>query len=208
MATVKQVIEPKRGCGYRKGGGLYFRNDGAAADCGKLPIPLTVCPHCGAGIKFSRSPQWIMGSLLTDAKCKNEDCTCPIGRIYPGEKYLLVWIGEKHYPMPDDFLNESHKLGISRRIKSVPTGFEVGKTRVFLAHAKAIMEADPDNLEKMIYTKGVFASFIPTRIEYVVKGDESEDELNALEKRGLSLVQVTPEGQVSKEQMEAESDEE
>lgn len=77
------------GCGYRKGGGLYFRSDGAAVDCGKLPIPLTVCPHCSAGIKFSRSPQWIMGSLLTDAKCKNDNCTCPIGRIYPGERYLL-----------------------------------------------------------------------------------------------------------------------
>jgi hypothetical protein len=32
--------------------------------------------------------------------------------------------------------------------------------------------------------------FKPSRIEYIVKGDETQDELDALEARGLTLVRV------------------
>ena len=60
------VNESERGCGFRKKGGLYLVSEGLAAPCGKLPIPLTVCPVCGQGIKPSRGWTWINGKKLVD----------------------------------------------------------------------------------------------------------------------------------------------
>ncbi len=49
MAMIKTVInEPKRGCRYRKEGGLYLVSGRGAQVCGKLLIPLDVCPTCSA----------------------------------------------------------------------------------------------------------------------------------------------------------------
>lgn len=195
MATITTVSEPKRGCGYRKGGGIYFRSDGAAMDCGRLPMELTTCPCCGEGVKFSRAPQWITGMLLQSSVCTNEQpCNCPLSKIYPGERYLLLWVGEKFYPTPEHFTRESREHGISRRIKSIPKGFEHGKTRIFLGHIKAVATPDPDNPGKMLYSRGVFASFVPSRIEYVIKGDETSEELDRMEKNGLKIVNVVPQG--------------
>ena len=42
----------------------------------------------------------------------------------------------------------------------------------------------------MIYKKGIFSAFVPERIEYVVKGTESPDELENMAKRGITLVNV------------------
>jgi len=210
MATITQVTEKKRGCGYRKPGGLYFRHDGAATVCGKLPIELTVCPCCGEGVKFARSPQWIMGSLLAGAECKDGgECKfdCPLGNIYRGERYLLIWIGAKHYPTPADYMRESREMGLSRRIKSVPKDFVLGKTRVFLAHLHAV-EGTDEETGKPVMKKGIFSSFVPSRIEYVVTGEETEEQLDALEKRGLSLVNVTPEGAVTQEELQENMEEE
>jgi hypothetical protein len=35
--------------------------------------------------------------------------------------------------------------------------------------------------------------FKPTRIEYIVTGKETEEELDAMEKRGFTLIDVIPE---------------
>jgi len=55
--------ESKRGCGWRKPGGLYLMADGPAELCGKLPIPLEICPSCGGGIKLSRGWTWVRGNI-------------------------------------------------------------------------------------------------------------------------------------------------
>ncbi len=60
--------ESKRGCGYRKQGGLYLMAGGPSAECGKLPLELTVCPCCGAGIKPARGWTWVNAEALFASK--------------------------------------------------------------------------------------------------------------------------------------------
>jgi hypothetical protein len=48
------ACEKKRGCGFRKVGGLYLCGEYINVPCDRLPYELTSCPICGAGIKPSR----------------------------------------------------------------------------------------------------------------------------------------------------------
>lgn len=178
---IKTVIEGKRGCGYRKKGGLYLVSGSGSSACGKLPIPLTVCPCCGAGIKFSRGFTWINSDLFEFAICERLPYTCDLcpANFEPGAKLGLLWIGEVYYKTTFDFDKEASLRGISRRIAAVPRGFKVGETWIALAHIKAI-DGKP----------GIFSFFKPSRIEYVITGKETDDELNELEKRGLTIVKV------------------
>ena len=92
---IETRIDEKRGCGWRKPGGLYLIGGKLAAPCGKLPIPLTVCPTCGHGIKPSRGWTWINGKVLA----ANQACRaagycerCPL--CDPPEQVGLLWIRE------------------------------------------------------------------------------------------------------------------
>lgn len=53
------AVEPRRGCGYRKVNGLYLMTEGPFSGCHRLPIPLTICPTCGHGVKQSRGWTWV-----------------------------------------------------------------------------------------------------------------------------------------------------
>jgi hypothetical protein len=185
--------EAKRGCGYRKPGGLYLVAGKLSAPCGKLPIPLHVCTTCGSGIKPQRAWQWIMPRLLfSGAECRYEVCpTCPLGGAMP-ERGGLLWVGGAYYKAPEDFMREAMHQGISRRIPTVPKGFEPYKTMVYLAHREVVLPFR-DGKHEVASTEpcpAVFSAFIPTAVEYVVKGDEGQEVLDRLEKRGLSLVKV------------------
>jgi hypothetical protein len=92
----------------------------------------------------------------------------------------LLWVGEKYYPHASDFTEEAAKLGVSRRIHQIPREFVLGETVILMAHRKAIDNSKP----------GVFMVLRPKDIEYVVKGNETEKELEALVKRGITPVQV------------------
>lgn len=78
--------------------------------------------------------------------------------------------------------------GVSKRIAAVPKDFQLGVDWVLLAHRKAVPAMDPDG--QAIQLPGIFQAFKPTAIEYVVKGDESQEELERLAKRGITLVDV------------------
>jgi hypothetical protein len=193
--TIEDRVEGERGCGYRKPGGLYLISGGPAVACGKLPIPLSVCPCCGNGIKPTRGWTWVNGTALAAEKvcdrdpgvfhsgCITHPCFgCPLAA--PMGRVGLLWIGEAFYKTPEDFCRESQEMGLSRRISAVPRDFVLGATWVWLAHRKTIKTSDGT------FTPGVFRVFKPERIEYVVKGDESEDELQRMTDRGLTLVRV------------------
>lgn len=219
MAVEIQIRHDRqRGCGWRKEGGIYLVSGGVGEPCGKLSLPLDKCPTCSCGIKFARGWTWIDAeTLFSNVPCKREekDCVgCPLNTPNPDIKRAgLLWIGEKFYKTPADWIKESRELGISRRIHSVPNDFEVGKTWVAVAHIKAIKKHCDHGLdstkqygiaeravatracelcddEGLIYTPGIFQMFQPTAIEYVVKGDESDDELEKLAKRGFTLIKV------------------
>lgn len=187
MATIHTKIEPARGCGYRHNG-FYMVSEGSGMECGKLPIELLVCHACHQGVHPTRGFTWINTDLFKKAKCRTgENCgICPMAE--PKKRMGLIWIGSKFYKTPRDFTNEAAMIGISRRVAQMPNNFEVNKTWVALAHRQAISTFGKDNA--VIQKPGIFHAFKPTRIEYVVKGDETEERLDALEKRGFTLVKV------------------
>lgn len=231
MATIETRREEARGCGFRKGGGIYLVNDGPGRGCGRMPIPLHVCPTCSQGIKPARGWTWIDGKAILAATplCKSKldiesrpdglvsvtmtigmppACeSCPFSGTNQ-EKVGLMWVGGKFYPSPEDFVKEAQRMGLSKRIAQIPKDLVVGKTWIWLAHRMVMPAIHDDECQAehpdaaanpsacscpdgpRVMTPGVFHAFVPTRIEYVVKGDETEAELDALEKRGLSLVKV------------------
>jgi hypothetical protein len=66
--TIENRVEAKRGCGYRKPGGTYLVSDSLGRECGKLPIPLDVCPTCHAGFKPTQGWTWVNGTVLAGQK--------------------------------------------------------------------------------------------------------------------------------------------
>jgi hypothetical protein len=216
---VPVLFESKRGCGFRKAGGLYLVAPELSQPCGKLPIVLRRCPVCSEGISFSRAPKWVEpGKLIYEGDCAfglgTRGCgLCPIANPERlGEKALLIWVGEKHYATPQAFSEEAVQVGVSRRIKSVPKGFEIGVTWVLMAHPKVEREVchcltieddtehtDPDcpdcDGDGHIDLGGIFTAFRPRAIEYVCSGDETEDELDKIVKRGLTPVRVKRKGE-------------
>lgn len=134
-------VEPRRGCGFRKIGGLYFVGGGRPVFCDRLPIPLEICPVCKHGIKQTRGFTWVhveelVGGLHRDCK---DDFPCPLC-MTPDTLGLagLLWIGERFYKTVEDFIREANTIGISRRISAIPRGFKVGETWILFAHPKTI----------------------------------------------------------------------
>lgn len=196
--NIQTRIEGKRGCGYRKEGGLYLvLPEWQGRDCGKLPKILDKCPCCGSGIKFSRSFQWIDPRLLFTNDCfykgsPDKNCQkCILDN--PPERMGLLWIGEQYYKTPGDWISEGLRMGISRRIKAVPKGFKIGEDWVAVAHINIRTEKDETGKEKKI--PGIFQVFKPSAIEYVVKKDDSEERLQCFEERGITLVKVIKKGE-------------
>lgn len=175
-------VESARGCGYRSPGvngyGIYLMGGELTAPCGLLPWELTVCPCCGAGIKPARGWTWITPELFdTEYRDPNWDCenkwcvNCPVGRGRNWEQAGLLWVGERFYPTAQSFTREAQVMGISRKIASLPNGFEIGETWVFFAHRKAIMWIDEENEEQ--WKPAIFSAFRPTHIDLVI--DDPDD---------------------------------
>src|SRR5438128_2788017 len=152
-------------------------------NCYKLPIPLTVCPCCGEGVKQSRGFTWINSALFSSAecgeaeKCRKDLCPANMQNVRMG----LLWVGEKFYPTADAFEKESYMQGISKRISQVPREFVIGETWIALAHPKAVNAIGEGGTIQS--APGIFSLFRPMRIEYVVTGKETQEELERLEER-------------------------
>lgn len=208
-------VEPKRGCGFRKVGGLYLFGGGISVPCDRLPFALTVCTCCGQGIKQARGWTWIdpakfFGGVHTafagmPCGCHSGKCTLCNTPEKMGRSGLL-WIGEKFYKTPDKFVAEGVELGFSRRIKAIPQGFIVGETWVLLAHSKTIEtweamvntsddpEAVADSAEKRVLKPGVFFAWKPERVEKIcLESSRGTEEIAKLEKRGITPVFVPDE---------------
>jgi hypothetical protein len=194
---MRTVVDPHRGCGWRKPGALYLRTEpGPMASCCRLPHPLTVCPCCGAGVKFCRGWTWVSPRLLFEVRAAARrkpfvpPCTgaptCALAD--PPARAGLLWIGAEFYT-PDEWIAESKRFGVSRRIQSVPHDFILGKTWVLVASVDACR--DPATKKP---APGIFQAFRPTAVEYVVRGDETPEQIAKLEKRGITPVKVVRDG--------------
>lgn len=159
------MSEARRGCGYRKIGGLYLVSDpGPALDCDGLPMPLEPCGCCGFEPAFSRNLQRIQAAYIIQVERKLHlqewkkenfcahpdpqpehmiDCSCPEmcpichaeGQAAQGISLGLMFVGAKNYT-PESFIKESVQLGISKRIPEIPKWLKLGETWFFLAHLK------------------------------------------------------------------------
>lgn len=195
------AVEAKRGCGYRKVGGLYLMGGKVSRPCGKLPFPLEVCPTCGGGIKQTRGWTWFEPEkLFANIRCALElhwekwrpgepcaGCVLNDQLIETIGRAGLLWIGKGFYKTTYDFVHESIDLGVCRRITAIPRGFVLGETWVFVAHPAA-MGRPGDEIP------GIFSMFKPIAIEKIVTQSALEsmdgEERARFTKKDITLVPV------------------
>lgn len=209
------AAEARRGCGYRKVGGLYICGEYIEVPCDRLPYPIGACPVCGEGIHFTRGYRKINPLKLFGEHRPCSDVFPDCFMCEPKEDpAFLMTVGERYYPKPDDFVQEARSMGLSKRVPAIPKELELGKTVIYLTHPKAIeiktspLEQELDLLlqngnneqqrlipeEKTTYKLGVFMVFIPERIEMPVWGSELTDEKKEeLERRGITPISI-PDG--------------
>jgi hypothetical protein len=196
------AVEPKRGCGYRKVGGIYLVGEESEGEyCHRLPIQCDVCPVCKSGIKQTRGLTWIDPVGLWEGECSilkgngSEGlghCTvCPAcdPALLGGDELGLLWVGERYYPTPQAFNQEAKNQGISRRIPAIPKGFILGKHYIAFGHPKAIPSMPPDYDPPKA---GIFKLWKPRAIEMIITQTQSGDAdfMKDLETKGLTPVIV------------------
>ncbi|MBA7520834.1 hypothetical protein ES705_12933 [subsurface metagenome] len=196
--AIKIRYEKKRACGFRdRPRALYLVSGNLALPCGRLPIPLKICPVCGSGFKPARGYTWIDAHRLAKATVAEKEClaphcqSCPVSAMLRAEikKAGLIWIGEKFYRNPFEFTQEANTMGVCRRIPFVPIDFELGKTWILLAHRRAILKKAKFG-SPLAYEAGIFQIFKPEKIEITCNGKESDQEIESCLKRGLIPVLV------------------
>jgi hypothetical protein len=208
------VTEERRGCGYRKpakdGVGIYLVGPKTGLPCERLPWPLDRCPCCGGGVKPSRGWQWIVPRTLIGlpvAPCAGPRpaiaprdaemlCRlCPLGLGMPAGRHGLLWIGERFYPSPDDFMQEARRMGLSRKIRAVPREFVLGETVVYLAHRATPLGEFDEETGSMKRGPAIFTTFRPTGIDLVVADAQAVPEKAqhlAEQYPGARILQVVP----------------
>jgi len=201
LKGVKVVHDHQRGCGWRdpmSEGALYMMAEGRGMICGRLPIPLDVCPCCGTGFKQSRGFTWIDAQKVfrfaigeTECPTAEQDEVCPLAATMQGfiEKMGLIWIGKKYYATPKIFMDELDQQGMSRRIPAVPNDFVVGETWVCLAHPNALLEPVKFG-EKEKRGSAIVVITKPTEIQVVCTEETSQDQVDSWIERGLTPVMI------------------
>jgi hypothetical protein len=186
--TCDHGVKPSRGWTWIDGDVLFMTKPCTRPD----PFgPCNECSLCRPSHRQRPCPvcKHDTSHRLKDILCEDEECRCDrpsvSGFIQEGiGRAGLLWVGEKFYATPAKFGAEAARQGISRRIHQIPKEFVVGETPIFMAHRKAVPTGDDESMP------GIFMVFKPSAIEYVVKGDETEEELERLVKRGITPVHV------------------
>jgi hypothetical protein len=126
-------VELIRRSGYRMVGGIYL----VGPITGVPAEPLPKCECCGQGPNLSRN--------LTEIKIGSHKGA-----------YLGI-VGKHFYPTTTSFIDEAKIQAVSKRIPFVPKNLELGKTKIYLAHERALPAG-----------WGIFAYFVPNQIHKLV----------------------------------------
>src|SRR5690242_4902011 len=105
----KAIAEP-RGCGDREEGGVYAES-GLSSLGSPLehflfdpPVPLP------DGLDLINKPQlWQRADPLSGEPVVDPETKIPVSD-------LLIWVGAEHYPEAVDFIEETRRMGASRRL--------------------------------------------------------------------------------------------
>lgn len=214
------MSEQRRGCGYRKIGGLYLvSSPGITLVCDGLPMPLERCGCCGFVPPFSRNLQHIHPQYIIQAEIKLHqpeksdfeefDCSCadmcPVCNAkaweIQGFNYGLMFVGSQY--TPSSFIKEAELQGVSKRIPEIPNWLKLGETWILLAHNKVPKDVTLKTLKENTMLmkepktcRAVFYAFKPERVEMPVwKGSVSNADIQEFEKHGITpvLLEDTPE---------------
>lgn len=183
------AVEAKRGCGYRKVGGLYLVGDGLTFGCDRLPLAIEACPTCGGEPKANRGiykidPMVLWGPQLTMVNVdQGVLCNDPLGEVicHPKAAALdapdfLMWVGNDY--TVESFIAEAQSMGISKRLSTVPNDLKIGESWVVLAKDKIIPGAGSswksgEAEGKRGFGPGIFYAFRPQALEMIIT--ESQD---------------------------------
>lgn len=197
------AVEKRRGCGYRKIGGVYLVGEGLSVACDRLPKNVEVCPTCGHGIKFTQGFSWINGKAFFGEPCPNlnechqVDCVLCVN-LEQIEKCGLQFVGKKFYT-PSSFIKEAEEMGVSKRIAHIPRELELGKTWILLAHQEAgtkeIESKETLTGKAIIKVPAIFYAFRPTKIEKLITEKQSKKKklMKELAEKGITPVIVPDE---------------
>lgn len=216
------AIEAKRGCGYRRTGGIYMVSSGLGEPCHKLPIPLDVCPCCHGGIKPTRGFTWVGPTLVgpacsdvvAEARAETRDEQNLLDRER-GESFAVV---QRRYiqhclrcPVcsPELLGDRAGLLWIGGSFYQTPAHFtEEARVqgvsrripalpRGFEVGRHFVLCAHREAIVRVEDGKkqaGIFHVFRPERIELIVRQSEATEEKIAAEAaRGVTVVAV-PDG--------------
>lgn len=134
----------------------------------------------------------VNGRKRTTLKTRGKSLPCNSCLINTRDTAHMLWVGADNYT-PTQFLQEAAEQGISKRIPGLPKDFVLGESVVALASQLAIVSyvADPEHGRQVaVHTPGIFALFMPTHVEYVTDGSETEAELQRYLDRGIQPVRV------------------
>jgi len=191
------AVEQKRGCGYRKVGGLYLVGGNVGDPCDRLPMAIIPCPTCGEEPRFNRAMSKINPLRIFGLHEEQEACTDMVPGNYdpicsPSDVAYLMWVGKEY--TPTTFMVEARQMGVSKRVHQIPKDFQLGIDWVWLAKLQLIPSEGKtlalDSNERG-YGAGIFSIFKPSAIEKIItESQATAGEVETLKEQGIVAVVV------------------
>jgi len=147
--------------------------------CDRLPLSIPICPTCGEHPRFTRNiaeinpyKLWGVHEFCTEA---GYDAAC-VGM----DSAWLMWVGSDYTTR--SFVEEAHRLGVSKRIPHRPEKLAVGDW-VFLGRKHLIPKTGQFTLFDEIegkeqtrgYLPGVFLAFRVHAVEKIITQSQADD---------------------------------